>query len=56
VTIATVAREADALVVHVTDGQEGQGLEHLRDLWAQDCNELQRRMGRTNVTVTMPTG
>jgi hypothetical protein len=29
VTIATVARETDELVVHVIDGQEGPGLEHL---------------------------
>ncbi|WP_404286624.1 hypothetical protein ACD578_16445 [Microvirga sp. RSM25] len=56
VTIATVAREADGLVVHVITGQEAQGLEHLQGLRARDCNELQRRMGRTDVTVTMPTG
>jgi hypothetical protein len=56
VTIATVAREDDGLVVHVIDGQEGQGLEHLQGLRARDCHELQRRMGRTDVTVTMPTG
>ncbi|WP_262267386.1 hypothetical protein [Microvirga yunnanensis] len=56
VTIATVARGADGLTVHVTDGREGQGLEYLQGLRARDCNELQRRMGRTDVTVTMPTG
>ena len=56
VTIATVARGADGLVVHATNGREGQGLEHLQGLSARDCNELQRRMGRTDVTVTMPTG
>jgi hypothetical protein len=56
VTIATVAREADGLAVHVITGQEVQSLEHLQVLQARDCNELQRRMGRTDVTVTMPTG
>ena len=56
VTIATVVREADGLVVHVVTGQEAQSLEHLRGLRAQDCHELQRRMGRTDVTVSMPTG
>ena len=56
VTIATVAREADGLTVHVITGQEPQSPEHLQGLRARDCNELQRRMGRTNVTVTMPTG
>jgi hypothetical protein len=32
VTIATVAREADGLVVHVIPGQEAQSLEHLQGL------------------------
>lgn len=36
--------------------QEEPGLEHFHGLQARDCNELQRRMGRTDVTVTMPTG
>jgi hypothetical protein len=56
VTFARVAREADGLTVHVIDGQEGQGLEHLQGLRARGCNELQHRLGRTNVTVTMPFG
>lgn len=56
VTIARVAREADGLVVQVIKGEEVQGLEHLQGLRARDCNELQRRMGRADVTVTMPTG
>lgn len=56
VTIARVAREADGLVVHVLNGQEAESLKHLQGLRARDCNELQRLMGRTDVTVTMPTG
>jgi hypothetical protein len=56
VTIATVAREADGLLAHVITGQEAQSLEHLQGFRARDCHELQRRMGRTDVTVTMPTG
>jgi len=56
VTIATVARDIDGLVVHVIGGQEGPGLEHLRGLQARDCDDLQRRMSRPDVTVTMPTG
>jgi hypothetical protein len=56
VTIARVAREADGLVVHVIDGQEVKNLAHLRGLRARDCNELQRLIGRADVTVTMPTG
>jgi hypothetical protein len=46
VTIATVAREADGLIVHVFTGQEAQSLEHLQGLRARDRNELQRRMGQ----------
>jgi len=56
VTIARVAREGDSLVVHVLDGQEVESLKHLQGLKAENCNELQRLMGRTDVTVTMPTG
>ncbi len=56
VTIATVARETDGLVVHVIDGQEGPGLEHLQGLQARSCDDLQRHMSRPDVTVTMPTG
>lgn len=56
VTIATVAREPDGLAVYVIPGREAQSLEHLQGLRARDCNELQRRMGRTGVTVAMPTG
>jgi hypothetical protein len=40
VTIATVARETDGLVVHVIDGQERPDLEHLRSVQARDCDEL----------------
>lgn len=43
-------------VVHGITGQEAQSLEHLQGLRARDCNELQWRMGRKGVTVTMPTG
>jgi hypothetical protein len=56
VTIATVAREADNLVVHVFNEQEVESLKHFQGLRARDCSELQRLMGRTDVTVTMPTG
>ena len=45
-TVATLARKADGLVVHVIEGQEGPGLEHLQGLQARDCDELQRRMRR----------
>jgi hypothetical protein len=34
VTIATVARGAGGLTVHVIDGREGQGLKHLQGLRA----------------------
>jgi hypothetical protein len=56
VTIARVVREADRLVVHVLNGQEVQCLEHLQGLGAGNCNDLQRLIGRTDVTVTMPSG
>ncbi|WP_262032265.1 hypothetical protein [Microvirga sp. Mcv34] len=56
VTIATVVRETDGLVVHVIDGQKATGLEHLQGLQARDCDDPQRRMSRPDVTVTMPTG
>jgi len=56
VSIATVARDGDSLVVHVLDGQEVESLKHLQGLRARDCNELQRQIGRADVTVTMPTG
>jgi hypothetical protein len=56
VTIATVAREADGLVMRVIDPQKEQSLEQLKDLRAWDCIGLQRRIGTTDVTVTMPTG
>jgi hypothetical protein len=56
VTITTVAREADDLVVHVLNRGEEQGLEHLQELRAWNFNELQRRISRMDVTVTMPTG
>ena len=56
VTTATVAREDDGLAVHVITGREVQSLQHLQGLRVRDCNELQRRMGRTDVTVTMPIG
>jgi hypothetical protein len=44
VTIATVTRETDGLVIHAIDGQEAPGLEHLQGLQARDCDDLQRRM------------
>ncbi len=51
VTVATVARGADGLVVRVIDPQKEQGLEQLKGLRAWYCNKLQRRMGGTDVTV-----
>ena len=53
VTIATVARSGDGLVVHFEPDTAREGLEHLEDLHAQDCDDLQRRVARPEVTVTM---
>jgi hypothetical protein len=52
----SVAQESEGLVAHVIDDQEGPGLEHLQGLQARDCDDLQRRVSRPDVTVTMPTG
>jgi hypothetical protein len=54
VTVASVARDGDGLVVHVTDDQAGAGLDYLEGLRARDCNDLQHRLSRPDVTVTMP--
>jgi hypothetical protein len=53
-TVATVAREVDGLVVYPAEEQPAAGLEHLKGLRARDCNDLQRRLARPDVTVTMP--
>ena len=54
VTVATVERQADGLVVHLAKNGEGAGLEYLDGLRARDCNDLQHRLARPDVTVTMP--
>jgi hypothetical protein len=54
VTVATVLQDADGLAVQVADEQAAAGLEYLKGLRARDCNELQRRLSRPDVTVTMP--
>ena len=54
VTIATVARSGDGLVVHLEPDTASEGLEHLDGLQAQDCDDLQKRVARPEVTVTMP--
>ena len=54
VTIATVARSGDGLVVHLEPDTAREGLEHLEGLHAQDCDDLQRRVAGPEVTVTMP--
>ena len=54
VTIATVARSGGGLVVHLEPDTASEGLEHLDGLQAQDCDDLQKRVARPEVTVTMP--
>lgn len=54
VTVATVARDGDGLVVHVTDDRARTDLGYLEGLRARDCNDLQHRLSRPDVTVTMP--
>jgi hypothetical protein len=54
VTVATVSRDGEGLVVHLTDRQVGAGLDYLEGLRARDCNDLQHRLARSDVTVTMP--
>ena len=54
VTVATVARSGSGLAVHLQPDAASEGLEHLEGLHAQDCDDLQRRIARPEVTVTMP--
>jgi hypothetical protein len=54
VTVITVARQSEALAVHVMEGLAITDLEVLDALRARDCNDLQRRIGRPDVTITMP--
>jgi len=54
VTIATVARSGDGLVVHLEPDTAREGLEHLDGLQAQDCDDLQGQLAGPEVTVTMP--
>ena len=53
-TIATVARSDNGLAVHLQPDAAREGLEHLEGLHAQDCDDLQGRIARPEVTVTMP--
>jgi hypothetical protein len=54
VSIATVVREGDGLLVQLQPGPASTGLEYLEGLRAKDCDRLQVLIGRNNVTVTMP--
>lgn len=54
VTVATVARDGDGLVVRLTDDHARTELGYLDGLRARDCNDLQHRLSRRDVTVTMP--
>jgi hypothetical protein len=54
VTVITVARQSEALAVHVMEGPVITDLEVLDGLRARDCNDLERRIDRPDVTITMP--
>ena len=54
VTIATVDRSGDGLVVHLQQGPASVDLEHLEGLQATDCNDLLRGIARPDISVTMP--
>jgi len=54
VPVATVRRQGEDLVVHLTRTPESAGLERLDGLRARDCRSLQRHMGTPDLIVIMP--
>jgi hypothetical protein len=53
-TVATVVRDGPGLLVRLRPVPEGAGLEYLDGLRAEGCDDLQARVARAGVTVTMP--